>query len=110
MTRIMWLLNHRSARKFEIPMLKKIGFNEIFLPKVYPQEVTFRSADIDYSEDAHLTIPEDALAILNQTNWYTAVPAKTWQIANKYFDILFFIGHDPIIFKSIANNFKGAAI
>jgi len=49
--RVMWLLNHTSARKFEIPMLKSIGLNEIFLPKSFPLDPAFRSASIDWSED-----------------------------------------------------------
>lgn len=108
MTRVMWLLNHRTARKFEIPMLRKIGVSEIFLPKIYSHSFNSRSADIDYSEDAHLSIPTEELAILNQTNWYGDVPQKTWKIANKYFDVLFFIAHEAI-FKNI-KHFKGSII
>jgi len=109
MTRVMWLLNHTTARKFEIPMLKKIGITEIFLPKKIPVAINFRSADIDYSEDKNLTIPAEELAILNQVNWYEDVPDAAWKIANKYFDVVFFIAHSLSIFKNI-KKFNGALI
>lgn len=109
MKRVMWLLNHRTARKFEIPMLKKIGISEIFLPKIYPSSISFRSADVDDSEDKNLTIPADDLAVLNQTNWYEEVPKSVWNIANRYFDGLFFIAHSRTAFKNV-RHFNGAII
>ena len=109
MKRVMWLLNHRTARKFEIPMLKKMGISEIFLPKIYPSSISFRSADVDDSEDKNLTIPADDLAILNKTNWYEEVPKSVWNIANRYFDGLFFIAHSSAVFNSI-RHFNGAII
>lgn len=106
----MWLLNHGAARKFEIPMLKRIGFNEIFLPKRMPADISFRSGSVDFSEDEHLTIPTADLAVLNEVNWYGRVPAHIWDVANRHFNILFFIAHDPAIFASVADHFEGAAI
>jgi len=106
----MWLLNHRAARKFEIPMMKKIGIAEIFLPKKYPQSISFRSADVDYTEDEHLTIPRHELCILNSTDWYKEPNREAWDIANKYFDVLFFIAQSPEFLKSLSSHFKGAVI
>jgi glycosyltransferase involved in cell wall biosynthesis len=108
--RVMWLLNHTSARKFDVAMLKTIGFNEIFLPKHYPQEASFRSASVDYSEDVHLSIPAEELEILNAADWYNGPDKATWAVANKYFDILFFIVHCPSILANISQNFNGIAI
>ena len=108
--RVMWLLNHSSARKFEVAMLKAIGFDEIFLPKNYPQEASFRSASIDYSEDAHLSIPAEDLAILNAADWYNGPNRATWAVANQHFDILFFIAHRPTILANISQTFNGVAI
>lgn len=108
--RVMWLLNHGAARKFEIPMLKRLGFNEIFLPKSYPCDIRFRSASVDYTEDQYLTIPEHELAILNAQDWYSGPSREAWGIANKYFQILFFILHDQDLLRSISRNFKGVAI
>src|SRR3982751_3731411 len=103
--RVMWLLNHSTARKFEISMLKNLGFTEIFQPKKFPNDPNFRSASIDYSEDENLTIPKDKLDILNAADWYGSPSREAWDIANAYFDILFFILHNPDILKSIAKHY-----
>jgi glycosyltransferase involved in cell wall biosynthesis len=108
--RVMWLLNHTAARKLEIGMLKKIGVREIFLPKSFPQEVSFRSASVDYSEDANLSIPPDDLAILNAADWYGGSSRETWKVASKHFGILFFIVHDPAFIRGLARYFRGASI
>ena len=108
--RVMWLLNHTSARKFEVPMLKRIGVKEIFLPKKYLPDIEFRSASVTYEEDASLTIPADDLAVLNEQDWYCSPSKQAWDIANKHFDVLFFIFYKPEILTSIANNFKGVAL
>jgi glycosyltransferase involved in cell wall biosynthesis len=109
-TRVMWLLNHSTARKFELHMLKEIGFREIFLPKICPSDPLFRSTSIDYSEDANLTIPAEDLAILNGANWYENPSLEAWEIANKHFDIIFFILHSPEMFFAMKQNFQGALL
>ena len=108
--RVMWLLNHTAARKFEVPMLKQIGVNEIFLPKKYQADIEFRSASVSWEEDANLTIPAEDLAVLNEQDWYCSPSRQAWDIANRHFDVLFFIFYKPEILTSIANNFKGAAL
>jgi glycosyltransferase involved in cell wall biosynthesis len=108
--RVMWLLNHSSARKFEIQMMKRIGVEEIFTPKSYPQQTSFRSASVSYDEDRFLSIPDDELTILNAQDWYGAPSKQAWDIANKYFSVLFFILFKPEIIKNIANNFNGAVL
>lgn len=105
--RVMWLLNHTTARKFEISMLKKIGVNQIFTPKSFPQDQSFRTASIDYSEDASLEIPKDDLAILNATDWYDGVPEATWELANKYFDVIFFLPMNREALDSLSKHFRG---
>jgi glycosyltransferase involved in cell wall biosynthesis len=108
--RVMWLLNHVAARKFEIPMLKSIGVKEIFLPKIVPDDHNFRSASVDFSEDQNLTIPADDLAILNAADWYREPGVDAWRVANKYFDVAFFILHRLELLRSVTRNFSGAAI
>lgn len=110
MPRVMWLLNHGAARRFEIPMLKACGFDEIFLPKTYPADPSFRSASVDFSEDQNLTIPADDLAVLNAADWYGDPGRDAWTVANRHFSVLFFIVHNPDILESISRNFKGSAI
>lgn len=108
--RVMWLLNHDSARKFEIGMMKRLGIREIFLPKRYPNEPNFRSASVDFSEDEHLTLSPGELDVLNASDWYGAPEKEAWQVANRHFDILFFLLHDPDLVGSIVRNFKGAVV
>lgn len=110
MPRVMWLLNHDSARKFEVAMLKRIGVREIFLPKKYPDDPTFRSASVDHAEDAGLSIPAADLAVLNAADWYGTPGRAAWEIANRHFDVLFFIVHQASIVKEIARHFHGVAL
>ena len=108
--RVMWLLNHGAARKFELQMLKALGIKEFFLPKSFPQEIGFRSASIDYSEDTNLTIPTEDLEVLNQQNWFVSPSKEAWDIANKYFDVCFFICHSKGFMNEVSRSFTGAAI
>ncbi|EHB7672509.1 glycosytransferase, partial [Escherichia coli] len=108
--RVMWLLNHTSARKFEIPMLKACGVDEIFLPKSFPADPTFRSASIDWSEDENLTIPKEDLDILNACDWYTGATPEAWKIANKWFDVVFFIAYDARLIINLTKYFHGIII
>src|SRR4051794_18736019 len=108
--RVMWLLNHSAARRFEIPMLKSIGIKEIFLPKIIPPDHNFRSASVDFSEDENLTIPTDDLAVLNAADWYGGPGVDAWRIASRHFSVAFFITHRLEMLASIARHFTGAAI
>ncbi|WP_034399603.1 glycosyltransferase [Delftia acidovorans] len=107
--RAMWLLNHTSARKFEIPMLKQAGIDEIFLPKIVPSSFMYRSASVDYSEDKNLSIPEEDLKKLNEFDWYEGITPEAIELANKYFQMAFFIA-TPAMTTMLARYFKGAII
>ncbi len=106
----MWLLNHGTARKFEVPMLKRIGVEEVFLPKTYPADPSFRSGSVDYSEDQHLTIPAADLEVLNRADWYGDPGVDAWRVANEHFDILFFILVDIRFFKSMTRHYRGVKV
>ncbi len=108
--RVMWLLNHSASRKFEIPMLKRVGFKEIFQPKIFPNDVSFRSANVDASEDQHLTIPRDVLEYFNSLDWYSEQPRAVWDLASQYFDVAFFIVHEGAAVSALLRHFKGAAV
>jgi len=108
--RVMWLLNHTSARKFEIPALKAAGISEIFLPKTYPNDPNFRSASVEFSEDAALTIPAEDLAVLNNADWHRNPAIDAIEVANKYFDIIFAILFEPAAFIKLAKHFRGAIL
>jgi glycosyltransferase involved in cell wall biosynthesis len=106
----MWLLNHTTARKFEVPMLKRIGIQEIFLPKKYPSHPSFRSASVDWVEDADLTIPMGDLAILNDADWYDDPGFEAWQVATRHFDLAFFTFWKGTFYRSLARRFGGAKV
>jgi len=104
--RVMWILNHTAARKFEVPMLRKLGY-EVFTPKIYPNDPNFRSASVDEKWDESLTIPPEDLKILNEADWYAGANRYAWEIANKYFDILFCILFDSRGVEKTCRNFEG---
>lgn len=91
-------------------MLKRIGFREIFLPKIVPQNIGFRSADVSFTEDAQLTIAPELLETMNRVNWFEPVSADIWERVSQDFDVAFFIGHDLKAVRSLLEHFKGAAI
>lgn len=108
--RVMWLLNHTTARNFEIRMLKLMGISEIYTPKSYPQDQSFRTASIDYSSDAELRIPDQDMKILNQTNWYGRVSVDVWKLVNKYFDVMFLLPMNKEALEGVSRNFQGIVI
>lgn len=108
--RVMWLLNHGAARRFEIPMLKRVGYPEIYLPKIFPDDVGFRSASVDYAEDSNLTIDADLLNEMNTINWHLPVSRDLWKRVSRHFDIAFFTGYDARAVESLLDNFEGAAL
>jgi glycosyltransferase involved in cell wall biosynthesis len=111
MLRVMWLLNYTSIREAEISMLKEAGVTEIFLPKKYPSDLKFKNLSVDFSEDSGLSIPAADLEILNDTDWYDSPSSLAWELANRYFEILFFIlTPSGKAFKNIVDNFKGSVI
>lgn len=108
--RVLWLINHSSAREFEVSILNEIGINEVYTPKQFPNDPNFRSASIDYSLDDNLTISKTELDILNKQNWYQSPSIEAWEIVNKHFDVLFFIPYKAEALKSILKNFRGNII
>ena len=91
-------------------MLKAIGIDEVFLPKIIPLDHNFRSASVDFSEDAHLGIPASDLALLNQQDWYGTPALEAWEVANRHFEVLFFIAHREEIFRAVSAHFRGAIV
>lgn len=87
-------------------MLRKLGY-EVFTPKIYPNDANFRSASVDYREDANLTIPPEALEILNKADWYEGPDRKAWEVANAYFDMAFFILFNVRGIEKMCRRFSG---
>lgn len=107
--RVLWLLNHTTLRKFEVDQLKASGVSEIFMPKRFPYSEGNLSANVDYTHDAGLTIPFEALEVLNAQDWYASPSDEAWKIANDYFDVAI-IGFFPGQIDAATRSFNGAVI
>src|SRR5690349_4730962 len=86
--RLIWAVNHKTLLAAEVPVLRSLGYS-VFIPKTVPNDVAHRSAVVEYSYDADLEIPDDALEILNSHHFYE----RNWNptlalILNRYFDVL----------------------
>ena len=64
--RILYLINHVTLSKFEIPMLLDMGY-EVYMPKIPPFDISVR---VDMELDKVLTVPMEEVSILNDTNFY----------------------------------------
>jgi len=104
----MWLMNHGTLRKFEVPLLESLGY-EVFLPKVFPYDEGNLSASIDYSWDAGLSIPSEDLEILNRYDFYSGLSPEVAEIANRHFDIAFF-GFFPAQLAGLVRQFKNVCV
>jgi hypothetical protein len=107
--RVLWLLNHVTLLKTEVPILLAMGY-EVFIPKIIPNDVGFRSGVVDFSYDKHLTIPDHVLKVLNEADLYT----QEWSdevvgYMNQYFSAAF-IMPVPIHLKSGLQRFTGAIL
>lgn len=107
--RILWLLNHETLSKFELPLIKDMGF-EIYTPKIVPKVILQSSGSVTYQFDDTLTIPEEDLKILNEYNFYslTETPLYIKKIINTHFSIAFTFNDSAFwILKNLIHNFNG---
>ncbi len=106
--RILWLFNHTSLRKFELPLLVEMGY-EVYCPKIFGVAYGDRSASVTYEYDASLSIPEDVIDKLNEVDFYRRIDSEVINILNQYFDIAFCaLNREP--FRTIIYKFKGAIV
>lgn len=105
--RILWLLNHDTLSKFELPLMRDLGF-EIYTPKVVPKNILQQSGSVTYEYDNTLTIPQHDLQMLNEYNFYMNedMPFIIRNIINKHFDIVI-VMFDFYALNKIIDNFQG---
>jgi hypothetical protein len=107
--RVLWLLNHTTLMKTEVPILLAMGY-EVFIPKILPSDVGFRSGSIDYSHDKQLTLPPHVLAALNATDFNSRDwPDLIVGYVNKYFGMVFFMPM-PFPIENSVKRFTGAVM
>ncbi|MGK9084198.1 hypothetical protein KXR64_02985 [Brucella intermedia] len=106
--RAMWLMNHSTLRKFEVPLLESLGY-EVYLPKIFPYDEGNLSASIDYSRDGNLSIPKENLEALNNHDFYSGMTPEIGEVASKYFDIAFF-GFFPDQLAGLVRHFRNTII
>lgn len=107
--RVLWLLNHKTLMPFEVALLIELGY-EVFTPKVLPPPARFRSAAIDFSYDASLSIPESALRRLNEFDFYESEwPDDIVTLINRYFGAAFIMPFGKQVPEALAK-FEGQII
>src|SRR5258705_13723243 len=84
-SRILWIVNHKTLMSGEVPLLRSLGF-EVFVPKVVPiHDRGFRSAGVTDEYDAALDLAPATLRVLNHENFFERCWAPTvTQIINRY--------------------------
>jgi glycosyltransferase involved in cell wall biosynthesis len=106
--RALWLINHTTLRRFEVPILQSLGY-EVFLPKIFPYDEGNLSASVDHSFDSQLSIPAADLEILNRHNFYTGISTEVRAIINAHFEIAFF-SFFPEQLAALVREFKGRLV
>lgn len=107
--RVLWLLNHMTLMKTEVPILLAMGY-EVFTPKAIPTHVGFRSASVNFEYDKSLTIPPEDLETLNAAALYTADWSdEVLAIMNRYFGAVFIMPEEYHI-RNAMPKFNGAIL
>lgn len=100
--RILWILNHQTLMPAEVPLLRSLGF-EVFVPKRIPTGIGYRSAAVDRSHDAGLTIPAADLALLNSHEFYAVNetgepwPADVGAAIRRHFDAIIVLAQPAVV-------------
>jgi hypothetical protein len=100
--RVLWILNHQTLMPAEVPLLRSLGF-EVFVPKRVPAGIGYRSAAVDRSHDAALTIPGPDLALLNAHEFYAVNdtgapwPAEVAAAIRRHFDAIVVLAQPRVV-------------
>lgn len=104
--RILWLQNSPALLATEVPLLRALGY-EVYIPKIPPFQI---GAVVDWDSDALLTLPEEVLARLNETDFYeTALDRETAAQINAHFQIAMFCDQAAAI-ASMVDHFEGTVV
>ncbi|ANY65367.1 hypothetical protein BBD42_01935 [Paenibacillus sp. BIHB 4019] len=107
--RLLWLLNHDTLSKFELPLIKNLGF-EIYTPKSTIKEILQSSGSITFEYDHTLTIPEEDLKLLNEYDFFstTNMPLYIKKIINEHFHTaITYTDTAFVLLRKLIHNFNG---
>jgi hypothetical protein len=109
--RLLWIVNHEALMAAEVPILRSLGY-EVFIPKLVPDDVSFRSAGVSYDHDAALTLPRTALHVLNLQDFYQRPwPPTVASIIDESFDVLIAsLSYYAIALSEAARKFSGTVV
>jgi hypothetical protein len=103
--RILWLLCHKTLMRYEVPLLRSLGF-EVFVPKIIPNTAQWQSGTVEFSFDESLTIPDHALKALNSCHFFQEEwPREVIFYMNRYFGTAFIMPMEG--FRESVTNFEG---
>jgi hypothetical protein len=109
--RLLWIVNHQTLLRSEVPLLRQLGF-EVFVPKILPAVSAYRSGAIESAYDSSLLLPTNALRVLNAHEFYEQPWGATLEtILNRYFDglITTLTGFTTPLFEAI-RKFDGLVV
>ena len=109
--RLLWIVNHQTLMAAEVPILRSLGW-EVFVPKITPVDVSYRSAGFSHEYDAALGLRASALGVLNQHNFYQHPWSPTVEsIINEHFDVaVTTISHYTMPLSEAARRFTGTVV
>src|SRR4051794_35743911 len=85
--RLLYVVNHRTLNEIEIPLLEEQGW-EVVTTKVVPVR-DFRSGAVTFEHDARVTLPRDALELLNAHAFYEKPwPREMAELISAEFDVI----------------------
>lgn len=106
MKRILWIFNHRELIKYEVPLIRSLGY-EVYIPKKPPFEMEI---SVDMESDKYISIPKNELDELNSINFYEdIITCEQAEIINKHFDIAMFSCY-PQTIEFMVDSFKGVLV
>jgi hypothetical protein len=109
--RLLWIVNHQTLMAAEVPILRSLGW-EVFVPKLVPNDVSYRSAGVSHAFDEALSLPGTALGVLNRQNFYQHPWSPTVEaIINEHFSLVVTtISHYTMALSEAARNFDGTVV
>lgn len=103
------MINHETLALWEIPLLRKAGFKNIFTPQGFPENPSFTSGGVVELNTESFTLTKEETDLLSQQNWYQNIDATASGIINKNFSIAFTTS-DPTQVLTILNAFDGLIV